>query len=126
MIWQGKWRPIDDGRKARTNSLATVRETTVSVPPEFLVLLLRVMTAALVNTANEIPKWFQPRVSLEDWWKGYRQVFATARHLGLAVVAVMCPSSGRWFYTPLKGLPFGLGVAVNQFARIAAFLTAMG
>ena len=64
-------------------------------------------------------------MSIEDWWKGYRQLFPTREHAGLAVIAIQCPASGDWFYSQLYGFPFGLGSAVNQFSRAAAFVTAV-
>ena len=115
VIWQaGKWRPIDDGKRSRTNALARVKETVVCIPPEFLIILLRYLAISFIKRTGSLPRWFQPRVSLDDWWKGFRQLFPTMTHMGLATVAVMCPIKRRWYYTVLRGLPFGVGVAVNQ------------
>ena len=71
VIWQnGKWRPIDDGRRSRTNALSNIAETVVCIPPEFLLLTLRYLALALIRSVGELPPWFHPVVSLQDWWKG--------------------------------------------------------
>ncbi|CAK0873242.1 unnamed protein product, partial [Prorocentrum cordatum] len=125
-LWQsGKWRPIDDGKRSRTNALSSIAETVVCIPPEFVLILLRALAVAFASRTGGVPAWFVPVVSTEDWWKGFRQLFPTQEHAGLAVVAVMEPSTRKWKYSCLRGLPFGLGVAVNQFSRMAAFVTAM-
>ena len=64
-------------------------------------------------------------MSTEDWWKGYRQILPIADHMGLAIVAVMHPETRQWHCSQLKGLPFGLASSVNQFSRVAAFVTAV-
>ena len=126
VVWQTeKWRPIDDGKRAHTNALTTMHETIVCIPPEFAPLTIRSLACALHDTLGDIPSWFQPVLSTEDWWKGYRQIFPVSAHMGLAVVAVMHPRSRQWHYSQLKGLPFGLASSVNQFSRVAAFVTAV-
>ncbi|CAK0895584.1 unnamed protein product, partial [Prorocentrum cordatum] len=126
VIWQAdKWRPIDDGKRSRTNALSSTHETAVCIPPEFVIILLKCMALSFIKASGGIPPWFKPMVSLEDWWKGYRQLFPTSEHMGLAVVAVMCPETRSWLYAQLRGLPFGLGSAVNQFTRAAGFVTAL-
>ena len=126
VIWQSdKWRPIDDGKRSRTNTLSSALETVVCIPPEFTLVLLKSLLLALMKAAGGVPAWFKPKVSLEDWWKGFRQLFPSREHMGLAVVAVMDPTSRAWAYVQLRGLPFGLGSAVNQFTRMAVLLTAL-
>ena len=110
---------------ARTNAFTEMNETMVCIPPDFAILTAKLLAMALVRTHGSIPCWFRPVLSLEDWWKGCRQLFPTKDHLGLAVVAVQNPDSGEWLYSQLFGLPFGLGSAVNQLSRGAAFLTAV-
>ena len=97
----------------------------VLCPPEFTLVLLKSLLLALMKAAGGVPAWFKPKVSLEDWWKGFRQLFPSREHMGLAVVAVMDPTSRAWAYVQLRGLPFGLGSAVNQFTRMAVLLTAL-
>ena len=43
----------------------------------------------------------------------------------LCIVAVQEPGSGAWRFSQLRGLPFGLGSAVNQFNRSAELSTAV-
>ena len=62
---------------------------------------------------------------VEDWWKGFRQIFPTVEDMAVAIVAIQDPDTGEWLYTQLRGLPFGLGTAVNQFGRMAALQTAV-
>lgn len=119
-----KSRPIDDGKAARTNALSLVGESNVCIPPELLVLVARRLAEAFVGADGSVPPWFDLRGSLEDWWKGYRQMSPTAEHLSLAVAAVRVPPGGRWGYSQLRGLPFGLGAAVNQFVRMPMLLSA--
>ena len=119
-----KLRPIDDGRASHTNALSWVGESNVCIPPEFLVLVARHAAVAMVAAAGSLPEWFTMRGSIEDWWKGYRQVPPTRRHMALAIAAVRVPPHGHWGYAQLNGLPFGLGAAVNQFVRVPMLLTA--
>jgi len=127
VIWQsGKWRPIDDGRRSFTNALTTVSESTVCIPPEFLLLLLRRLMSMFVDITGAVPIWAENfQFATEDWWKGFRQIAPRAQDRGLAVVALRDPVSGRHLYAALKGLPFGLGAAVNQFNRLPMLATAL-
>ena len=125
-VWQNdKWRPIDDGRRARTNPLSAVSEAVVCAPAELLVAVVRALVAAFMAVLGYLPSWFSIRMFVEDWWKGYRQLFPSARDKPFTIVAIQVPTTGEWLFSQLLGLPFGLGAAVNQFARPAALLTAM-
>ena len=83
----------------------------------------RGLVAALQRRTGHIPPWFDLRASVEDWWKGYRQIFPTAHDMAFAIVALQRPTTRAWQYVQLKGLPFGLGAAVNQFSRPPMMLT---
>jgi len=94
VIWQQtQFRPIDDGKRSRTNALTVVNETVVCIPPEFILLLLRKLVMSCVEKLGAVPAWFQPVVSIQDWWKGYRQLFPVVEHLGLCVVAIKHPET---------------------------------
>ena len=43
----------------------------------------------------------------------------------LAIVAVQIPGTGEWRFSQLRGMPFGLWSAVNQFNRMAELVTAV-
>ena len=125
-IWQGeKWRPIDDGRRARTNAMASVHEAMVCAPGELLLMIVRALAAALIAALGQLPPWFMIRMFVEDWLKGYRQLMPSLRDRALTVAALVHPDSGEWLLTQLNGLPFGLGTAVNQFGRAASLMTAV-
>ena len=67
LVWQlHKWRPIDDGRRARTNALTTLTEIVVCVPPEFAVITAKLLAMAFYNKHGHLPTWFRPAVSIED------------------------------------------------------------
>ena len=100
-------------------------ETIVCIAPEFALILARSLALRLFNQCGDLPLWFVPKMSLKDWWKGYRKLFPSKQHAGLAVTVVKDPKSGRMLYSQLKGLPFGLGLSVNQFSRAAAIQTAV-
>ena len=127
VIWQsGKWRPIDDGKRSKTNAFTTMCESTVSIPPEFLLVLLRAVALAFTRLTGDLPAWAVGlRFATEDWWKGFRQVAPSERDRGLAVVALQDPTSGKWLYSVLNGLPFGLGAAFNQFSRLPQLISAI-
>ena len=127
VIWQaGKWRPIDDGKRSLTNAMTTVSESLVCIPPEFLLLVIRAFVSTSCSVAGTIPEWATGmKFATEDWWKGFRQLAPRAEDRGLAVVAFQDPVQGRWLYSALRGLPFGLGAAVNQFNRLPALATAL-
>ena len=127
VIWQAnKWRPIDDGKRAKTNALTTVSESVVCIPPEFLLVLSRGVEATFRQVTGQRPEWSKGiRMATEDWWKGFRQLAPTRKDRGLAVVAVQNPQTQNWEYSALRGLPFGLGSAVNQFNRLPALATAI-
>ena len=61
----------------------------------------------------------------EDCWKGCRQIFPIAGHVGFAIVAAMHPKTRQWHCSQLKGLPFGLASSLNQLRRVAAFVAAV-
>eukprot|EP00959_Pyramimonas_sp_CCMP1952_P458540 9476787-Pyramimonas_sp.AAC.1 len=124
-IWQGdKWRLIDDGKRARTNALSFLSETLVTIPPELPLLIARALALQVSQDGHSLPEWFQVVASVEDWWKGYRQLFPTRRDMGVVVVALLHPTTHECLYSVLRGLPFGLGSAVNQFNRVPLLLTA--
>ena len=127
VIWQAdKWRPIDDGKRSCTNALTTVSESIVCVPPEFMLLAIRKTVDSFQSISGMQPPWAEAmKFSTEDWWKGFRQIAPTAEDRGLAVAAVQIPKSGEWRYSALKGLPFGLGSAVNQLNRLPMLATAL-
>eukprot|EP00971_Amphidinium_carterae_P334929 6470484-Amphidinium_carterae.1 len=58
-------------------------------------------------------------------WKGYRQNFAASQDQRFCIVTFVHPQTGRRVYHELYGLPFGLGVVVNQFCRAPALFTAV-
>ena len=120
----GKLRPIDDGRAAGTNALSTVTEANVCIPPEFAILVLRAVEKKVLTRSRNVPEWCEWRGSVEDWWKGYRQLMPSREHMALAVAAVRHPDTGHMLYSQLRGLRFGLGAAVNQFVRLPFLFTA--
>ena len=128
VIWQGdKWRPIDDGKRARTNALTQMSESVVCIPPEFVLLTVRAVMSRCEQIAGHLPEWAAAmRFATEDWWKGFRQLAPRKQDRGLAVVAIQVPDTGQWKYVALKGMPFGLGAAVNQFNRLPMLATAIG
>ena len=119
----GKHRPIDDGKAAGTNARSTVQEANVCLPSEFIILTTKALAQRLQHQ-DATPEWFSVRAAVEDWWKGYRQLQPTAEHMALCIAAIRNPHSGEVQYAQLKGLPFGLGAAVNQFVRVPFLLTA--
>jgi hypothetical protein len=127
VIWQSeKWRPIDDGKKAGTNAHTKMAESVVCIPPEFLVLTTKALKECFERVAGAQPEWAAGvRFGTEDWWKGFRQIGPTAEDRGMAVIAVVNPTTRQWEYSALRGLPFGLGSAVNQFNRLPSLITAM-
>ena len=125
VVWQhGQYRVIDDGHRARTNVLTTVEETLVLVPATIVQLISRALATRVRQCWGCLPSWFRLQVAVEDWWKGYRQLFPTLEHMAFNVAAVLHPTKRIWLYTVLRGLPFGLGAAVNQFNRVPALLSA--
>lgn len=120
----GKKRPIDDGKASGTNALSTVAESNVCIPAEFALLAARGFHSALMKQNGLIPEWAAMRGTVEDWWKGYRQLQPTREHMALCIAAMRDPATGQWAYSQLLGLPFGLGAAVNQFVRAPMLLTA--
>ena len=91
-VQQGaKWRPNDDGERSGTNALTIVGEAIVCIAPGFALILARFLTRRLHRQCGELPPWLLPIMCLEDWWKGYRQLFPSREHSGLAVVAVRDP-----------------------------------
>ena len=125
LVWQhGKWRPIDDGKRAGTNALSNVEETLVNVPSIILLLIIKMLQTLIHGVDNVIPEWADVSAAVEDWWKGYRQLFPSLKHMAFNVIALLDPKARQWKYAVLRGLPFGLGAAVNQFNRVPALLTA--
>ena len=120
----GDYRPIDDGRRSHTNAHSYLREALVCVPGEIIIVIVRAMVAALTLLCGIVPAWFVPMMFVEDWWKGFRQIFPTEEDMAVAITAVQEPTTAEWLYAQLRGVPFGLGTAVNQFGRPAALLTA--
>ena len=124
--WQsGKYRPIDDGRRSRTNAHAVSSEALVATPSELVIIMVRALVAAILRLVPELPAWLRLMMATEDWWKGFRQLIPTLADMAVCIAAVLCPTSGEWRFAQLRGLPFGLGAAVTQFGRPAAFMTAV-
>ena len=105
--------------------MALVSEAMVNIPSEFVVILIRALAAAVSDDKGRFPPWIDLRVAIEDWWKGYRQLQPAQADIPVCIVAIQDPTDGSWRYSQLRGLPFGLGAAVNQFGRPASLLTAM-
>ncbi|CAK0834388.1 unnamed protein product [Prorocentrum cordatum] len=102
----------------------SVREAIMHVPAFILAQMARYFAQEAFAAYGKLPEWFHLQAVVEDWWKGYRQLFPCRKHVGLVVVAVLHPVERRWLNVVLRGLPFGLGAAVNQFNRAPAVLTA--
>ena len=83
------------------------------------------MVAAIVALHGALPSWFALRMMVEDWWKGFRQIFPTRSDMAVAIAAVKHPVTAAWLFAQMRGVPFGLGTAVNQFGRMAALQTAI-
>ena len=95
VVWQAlKRRPIDDGKRARTIALTTLRDALVCTPPEIATLPVNEMACAIMKKLRALPRWPQPVMSAEDWRKGDRQASLTKEHMSLATIAAMrlrCP-----------------------------------
>ena len=132
----GKYRPIDDGRRAGHNSAASMRETITCQTSEFVVLAAKSLIHRLAQLQVEAaipdqqclpqcwPDWLELVVGVEDMWKGFRQNHATQADRALCVITYVTPQ-GRRRYHQLYGLPFGLGAVANQFNRAPLLFTAV-
>ena len=69
-----------------------MHEAIVCAPAEFVMLTTKRVARALVQENGTLPDWLSSAVSIQDWWKGYRQLFPSQERAGLAVVAVFDPS----------------------------------
>ena len=123
LLQSGKWRPIDDGKLSRTNALTTVNEGIVNIHPELMLVIARALVCAVLRRTQEYPAWFAFEMAVEDWLKGFGQLAPTKQDL--VYIALQLPTSGHWRYSQLRGLPFGLGAAVNQFSRVPSFISAV-
>jgi len=122
----GNDRPIDDAKRNGDNACTDTIETITCVPPEFLVLLSK----RIVQRAKECGRFPSGRAvellaSVEDWYKGYRQLLTRREHMKFAIASFKLPVSGELAFTQLFGMPFGLKSAVLQFNRPALLLTAV-
>ena len=125
ILQKDEWRPIDDGKRARVNPLSKITETVVHIPPILPLLAIKGIAARIGQDRSCLPGWFNFEAAVEDWHKGYRQLFPTRRQMRFNHVAVLDPNSRQWLFSRLRGLPFGLGSAVNQFTRYAMLMTAV-
>eukprot|EP00971_Amphidinium_carterae_P193380 3837310-Amphidinium_carterae.1 len=126
IIQQGsKWRPIDDGRRSRINEAAHMQETIVCQTGEFIALSSRSLYLAMVDSQGELPTGVSFSAGVEDCWKGYRQNFASMADRRFCVVTFVHPETKQRVYHQLFGLPFGLGVVVNQFCRAPSLFTSV-
>eukprot|EP00971_Amphidinium_carterae_P350273 6491465-Amphidinium_carterae.1 len=126
IIEQGtKWRPVDDGKRSRINEAAHTGETIVCQTGEFVALATRSLHLALVDSQDHLPEGVSFTAGVEDCWKGYRQNFASMADRRFCVVTFVHPHTKRRVYHQLFGLPFGLGVVVNQFCRAPSLFTAI-
>ena len=71
---RGEWRPVDNGKRAGANLLTIFSETVACMPPEFAAFTVKALAAALFGMTGRLPEWPKPTLSVEDWWKGCRQV----------------------------------------------------
>ena len=104
-----------------------MRETVVHIPHTLPALVAKAISRGALqhpSSGGVVPSWCAFDVSIEDWAKGYRQVFPTQHQMRFNAAACLHPRTHQWLFALLRGLPFGLASAVNQFARCAALLTA--
>ena len=86
-----EWRTIDDGKRSRTNPLSTVSETIVNIPATITILITSALAVTLNSAFGKIPGRFHVQAAVEDWWKGYRQLFPARKHMAHNVIAVLHP-----------------------------------
>ena len=83
----------------------------VCAPGELLVMIVRALAAAVLAAFGSLPPWFSIRMVVEDWWKGYRQLFPTRQSKPLTVIAIQMPGTGKWRFFPAQGAPFWVGLS---------------
>eukprot|EP00971_Amphidinium_carterae_P264946 5255664-Amphidinium_carterae.1 len=102
-----------------------MQETIVCQTGEFIALSSRSLYLAMVDSQGDLPEGISFSAGVEDCWKGYRQNFASMADRRFCVVTFVHPETKQRVYHQLFGLPFGLGVVVNQFCRAPSLFTSV-
>ena len=99
----------------------------VNIPGELAAITLRAIIQRMraMRKRGPLPKWLHFQMATEDWWKGYRQLIPALEDMAISIAAVVNPDTGEWEFTQMYGVPFGLGVANNQFGRMASLQEAI-
>ena len=111
------WRVIDNGRTSGHNGQAEMTERIHTTATAVSMAMSQFM--AKLNPGGR-----QFRAT-RDMKKAYRQIPAWARHMHLHIIAIWSPVHDCWMFAELRGLAFGLAVAVIQFNRVPTFLVAV-
>jgi hypothetical protein len=125
----GKFRPIDDGKRGGHNGSATMSESIVCSSADFVPRTIRHLARQALQQVGavrcrDLPTWFFPLIGVEDMWKGYRQNHCRAEDRGACIATFVHPQERKRCYVVLHGLPFGLASSVLQFNRMPALFSA--
>jgi len=113
----GKPRPIDDGKKSKTNAATRTVETVALPTVEFVAK----SAAAFARDAQANGRPMAPLVfGSDDAEAAYRRVPTSQPEF--TVIAYFNPRTNAMEYRQVFGLPFGLTSAVLQFNRVAHFI----
>jgi hypothetical protein len=120
-IQQGdKWRCIDNGRTSCHNDTVTsvdkIHTTSIEVAAA--------ITAYIHAHDQSTPKRRHFRAT-KDMKRAYRQIPIMENQARFHIIAVWHPHRGKWVFTHLHGMAFGLYAAVGHFNRVPAFLIAI-
>ena len=115
------WRVIDNGKAAGHNKAVDMSERIhTSCIEQGLAIAASLRHHCVSNGWNPL----QQRAT-RDMKRAYRQIPVCREHARWQVVCLWTPSERRWVFSELKGLAFGLAVAVLHFNRVSAQLTAI-
>ena len=123
-VWQTsaeKWRVIDNGLASQTNLLADLMERIHTTSLEMGFTIVRAVLVAYEKQGIRAPGFAR---GTRDMKRAYRQVLRWAGHAHLHIICIWHPLKRCWVFAELRGLAFGLVVAVNHFNRVPAQLVA--
>jgi hypothetical protein len=115
------YRVIDNGKSADHNNVVSYEERihTSCIEQSIAIAAEIARQCALHNSSPE-----QVRGS-RDRKRAYRQISCCEAHARWQIICVWHPQHKAWQFAELKGLAFGLAIAVLHFNRVPAHLTAM-
>eukprot|EP00974_Lingulodinium_polyedra_P080051 7752805-Lingulodinium_polyedra.AAC.1 len=61
-------------------------------------MIIKAIGMRLLQTGGRLPEWFGFEGAVEDWTKGYRQLFPTVRQMRYNIVAVLRPQKREWLF----------------------------